>query len=162
GYTVSSGGILSGTTNQFGTIPIVVVATDANGCTGTGATYNLTINCQTITVTNPANTSGTVNAALSEQFTQTGGIGSSKRSTISTRPTGLSLSTAGLLSGTPTQSGTFNIIVSFTDGNGCTGTGPTYVLIIGCQTITVTNPANATGTAGTAFSEQFTQTGAVG
>src|SRR5207244_1815262 len=77
-------------------------------------------------------------------------------------PTGLSLSTSGLLSGTPTQSGTFNIVVTFTDGNGCTGTGPTYVLIIGCQTITVTNPANATGTAGTPFSEQFTQAGAVG
>jgi hypothetical protein len=162
GFTLSAAGVLSGTTNQFGTFPIVVTVTDSNGCTGTGATYNLTINCQTITVTNPVNTSGTVNAAFSEQFTQTGGIGGGNFTTASTLPTGLSLSTSGLLSGTPTQSGTFNIDVTFTDGNGCTGTGPTYVLIIGCQTITVTNPANDTGTAGTLFSEQFTQTGAVG
>jgi hypothetical protein len=163
GFTLSSGGVLSGTTNQFGTFPIVVVATDSNGCTGTGATYNLTINCQTITVTNPANTSGTVNAAFSEQFSQSGGIGGGTFSTVSPLPTGLTLHGAtGILDGTPTQSGTFNIIVSFTDGNGCGGSGPTYSLVINCQTITVTNPANSTGTAGSPFSETFSQSGGVG
>jgi Bacterial cadherin-like domain/Putative Ig domain len=162
GFTLSSGGVLSGTTNQFGTFPLVIRATDSNGCFGDGTTYNLTINCQTITVTNPANTSGTVNAPFSEQFTQSGGIGGGTFSTASTLPTGLSLSTGGLLSGTPTLSGTFNIVVTYTDGNGCAGTGPTYPLVIACQTISVTNPANSTGTAGSPFSEQFTQTGAVG
>jgi hypothetical protein len=163
GFTLDpSTGVLSGTTNQFGSFSITVKATDANGCFGTSP-YTLIINCQTITVTNPANTSGTVNAAFSEQFQESGGIGGGTFSTASTLPIGLSLDgSTGVLSGTPTQSGTFPITVTFTDGNGCSGSGPVYTLVIGCQTITVTNPANSTGTAGVAFSEQFQQSGAVG
>jgi len=43
GITLSTDGGLSGTTNQTGVFPIVVTATDANGCTGTGTAYPLTI-----------------------------------------------------------------------------------------------------------------------
>jgi len=42
---------------QGGTFPIVVTATDSNGCQGSGATYNLTITCPTITVTTMGKTS---------------------------------------------------------------------------------------------------------
>ena len=162
GLTLSTAGVLSGTPTQSGSFPITVKATDSNGCTGTGPTYNLAIACQTITVTNPGTTTGTVNAAFSQTFTQTGAVGTATFTTASTLPTGLSLSTAGVLSGTPTQSGSFPIVVTVTDSNGCTGTGSTYNLTIGCQTITVTNPATTTGTVGAAFSQTFTQTGAQG
>ncbi|HSP15269.1 MAG TPA: putative Ig domain-containing protein [Thermoanaerobaculia bacterium] len=162
GVTLATDGTLSGISTQLGTFPIVVIATDSNGCTGTGATYNLTIGCQTISVTNPANTTGTVNSPFSEQFTQSGAIGGATFTTASALPGGLTLSTSGLLSGTPTQTGTFNIVVMVTDGNGCTGTGATYSLVIGCQTITVGNPALTTSPAGTPISIDFTQAGAVG
>ncbi len=162
GFTLSAAGVLSGTTNQHATFPITVTVTDSNGCTGTSTTYNLTINCQTISVTNPVNASGTVNAAFSEQFTQTGAIGGATFTTASTLPNGITLSASGLLAGTPTQSGSFPIVVTITDGNGCTGTGSTYTLIIGCNVVTVTNPVNNLGTAGSAFSETFTQTGGTG
>jgi hypothetical protein len=162
GFTLSTAGVLSGTTNQHGTFPIVVTVTDVNGCTGTGATYNLVINCQTITVTNPGVTTGTVGTPFSQTFTQSGAIGGATFTTASTLPLGLSLSTAGVLSGTPTQSGTFPIVVTVTDGNGCTGTGSTYTLIIACNVINVTNPATTTGTAGVAFSATFTQSGGNG
>jgi uncharacterized repeat protein (TIGR01451 family) len=162
GLTLASNGVLSGTPTQGGSFPIVVTVTDANGCTGTGATYTLVISCQTITVTNPANASGAAGSPFSESFIQTGAIGTATFTTASTLPAGLTLATNGVLSGTPTQSGSFPIVVTVTDSNGCTGTGATYNLTISCQTITVTNPANASGTAGSAFSETFTQTGAIG
>jgi len=162
GLTLSTAGVLSGTPTQSGTFPIVVRATDANGCIGTGATYNLVISCQTITVTNPATATGTVGAAFSQTFTQTGGLGAITFSTTSTLPTGLTLSSAGVLSGTPTQSGTFPIVVRATDANGCFGNGPTYTLVISCQTITVTNPAVTTGQLSVPFSQTFTQTGGIG
>ncbi len=163
GFSLSAGGVLSGTTQQHGTFPIVVTVTDANGCTGTGATYNLVINCQTVTVTNPVNTSGTVNTAFSEQFSQSGGLAGGTFSTSSTLPNGLTLTgSTGILSGTPTQSGPFPIIVTFTDGNGCAGSSATYSLVIGCQVITVNNPGVNTGTAGQAFSQAFTQSNGVG
>jgi hypothetical protein len=162
GLTLAANGTLSGTPTQVGSFPITVLVTDGNGCTGTSATYNLLIACQVITVNNPANASGTVNAAFSETFTQTGAIGSASFTTASTLPNGLTLSTAGVLSGTPTEDGSFPIVVTVTDANGCTGTSATYNLVIACQTITVTNPANANGTVGVLFSETFTQTGAFG
>jgi len=162
GLTLAANGVLSGTPTQVGSFPITVTATDSNGCTGTGVTYTITIGCQTITVTNPATTTGTVSSPFSQTFTQTGAIGTATFTTASTLPAGLTLATNGVLSGTPTEDGTFPIVVTVTDSNGCTGTSATYNLVIGCQTITVINPSNATGPAGSPFSETFTQTGAVG
>jgi hypothetical protein len=162
GMTLAANGVLSGTPTQAGGFPIVVVATDANACTGTGATYTLVINCQTITVTNPGVTTGTAGQAFSQTFTQAGAIGTETFTTTSTLPTGLTLSAGGVLSGTPTVTGTFPIVVKVRDGNLCTGTGPTYTLVIGCGTIVVSNPATATATAGSGFSQTFTQAGAIG
>ena len=79
-----------------------------------------------------------------------------------TLPAGLTLAANGTLSGTPTQTGSFSITVRATDSHGCFGIGATYTLVIGCQTITVTNPATNTGTAGSPFSQTFTQAGAIG
>ncbi len=147
GLALSAAGVLSGTPGLNGTFPIVVKVTDSNGCTGTGATYTLVIACQTITVTNPGTTTGAVGAPFSQTFTQSG-VGTHTPATFttaSTLPSGLTLSTAGVLSGTPGQNGTFPIVVTVTDSNGCTGAGPTYTLVIACQTITVTNPADDDG-----------------
>jgi hypothetical protein len=162
GFTLSSAGVLSGTTQQHASFPIVVTVTDSNNCTGTSATYTLVINCQTITVTNPGVTTGTVGAPFSQQFTQTGGIGATTFTTASTLPTGITLDSAGLLSGTPLQPGSFPIVVTATDSNGCTGTSATYTLVISCNVITVTNPATTTGTVDAAFSQTFTQSGGNG
>lgn len=164
GLTLSTDGVLSGTPSAPpANYPITVKVTDGNGCTGISPTYNLVISCQTITVTNPTTTTGQVNVPFNQSFTQTGGVGTTTFSTASTLPNGLTLSGDGVLSGTPTQSGTFPIVVTATDANGCTGTGPTYNLVINtCPVITVTNPATTTGTAGTAFSQTFTSSGGAG
>src|SRR5262249_10079510 len=126
GLSLAADGTLSGTPTQTGTFPIVVHAVDANGCAGDSPTYNLTINCQTITVTTPPTNTGTVNAAFTQVFTASNAIGATTFSTASTLPTGLSLAADGTLSGTPTQPGTFPIVVTATDANGCSGNGPTY------------------------------------
>ena len=163
GLTLSPGGVLSGTPTQTGTFPITVRATGGNGCFGNGGTYNLVISCQTIVVTNPGTATGTAGVAFSQTFTQTGAVGGATFTINSgTLPTGLTLAPGGVLSGTPTQTGTFPITVRATGGNGCFGNSGTYNLVISCQTITVTNPVIATGTAGAAFSQTFTQTGAIG
>jgi len=162
GLTLSAAGVLSGMPTQTGSFPITVKATDANGCTGIGATYTLTINCQVITVNNPATSTGTVNVAFNQSFTTTNAIGSVTFTTASTLPAGLTLSAAGVLSGTPTQSGTFPIVVHAVDANGCSGNGPTYSLTINCQVITVNNPATTSGAVNVAFSQNFTATNGVG
>jgi hypothetical protein len=162
GLTLAANGSLSGTPTQPGTFPITVTATDQNGCTGTGPTYTLVIACQSIAVTNPGVTAGTANTPFSQTFTQTGGVGATTFSTVNALPVGMTLAANGVLSGTPTQAGGFDIVVTATDANGCTGAGATYHLVINCQTITVTNPATASGTVNAAFSQTFTQAGAIG
>ena len=131
GITLSTAGVLSGIPTQVGSFPITVKVTDNNGCTGIGASYNLVISCQAIAVTNPATTTGTNGTAFSQTFTQSGGTLPVTFSLNSgTLPTGLTLSAAGVLSGTPTQTGSFPITVKVTDANACTGTGPSYNLNI--------------------------------
>jgi hypothetical protein len=161
GLTLSSTGMLSGTPTQTGSFPIIVIATDSNGCTGS-QNVTITINCPAITVnpaTIPAGTAGVVYSATT--FTQTGGVGTVTFAETGTLPTGITFS-GGVLSGTPTQTGSFPITVTATDANGCTGSR-SVTLVINCPTITV-NPATVpAGTAGVAYSATtFTQTGGVG
>ena len=162
GMSFSTSGLLSGTPTQTGSFPITVTATPSTGCPGS-VSVTLTINCPTITVspsTVPSGTAGT--AYTSTQFTQTGGIGTVTFSRTGTLPTGMTFTSAGVLSGTPTKTGSFPLTIKATDSNGCTGTvGVT--LTINCQTITVTPTTVPTGTAGSAYtSTTFSQTGGIG
>src|SRR5207302_123916 len=124
--------------------------------------YTLAINCPTITV-NPASLSaGTAGVAYTAvTFTQTGGVGTIIFSESGALPAGMTFS-AGVLSGTPTQTGSFPITVTATDSNGCTGSR-NYTLVINCPTITVNPVSLSSGTAGVAYaSVTSTQTGGVG
>jgi hypothetical protein len=120
GVTFTSAGVLSGTPQKTGSFAITVTATDSNGCTGSRA-YTLVINCQTIIVSPPTVPVGVQYEPYQTQFTQTGAIGAVTFSTTSALPTGLTLSSAGLLSGTPTVGGAFSFTVTATDSNGCKG-----------------------------------------
>ena len=99
-------------------------------------TFNVCNAVPAPTVINPVITTGTVGAVFSQTFTASGGTAPYTFTTASTLPTGLSLSSAGVLSGIPTQIGTFPIVVTVTDNNASTGTGSTYTLVISC----ITNP----------------------
>jgi exo-beta-1,3-glucanase (GH17 family) len=119
--------------------------------------------CAPISVTNPGVTTGTTGSSFSQTFTQSGGVGATAFSIATgTLPGGLTLAATGVLSGTPTQSGSFGITVKATDVNGCNGTGGTYTLVISCPTITVTNPVTTSGATGTTFNQTFTRTGGTG
>jgi hypothetical protein len=156
-----SAGVLSGTPTQTGSFSITITATDQNGCTGSQA-YTLVINCPTITISPASISGGTAGVAYNPvTFTQTGGVGTVTISESGSLPTGMTFS-AGTLSGTPTQTGNFNITVTATDQNGCTGSRA-YTLVINCPTITVSPASISGGTAGVAYNPvTLTQTGGVG
>ncbi|HNG33922.1 MAG TPA: choice-of-anchor Q domain-containing protein, partial [Blastocatellia bacterium] len=160
--TIAGGMATTGTVTANAVTGNYSVAASANGATGTN--FALTNTCQTITVTNPATTTGTIGTPFSQTFTQTGGIGTTTFSTAGALPTGLTLASNGTLSGTPMQSGTFPITVTATDSNGCTGTGATYTLVIntaGCvSSLTVNNSGDgADATPGDGVCETATGNG---
>ncbi|MBW0370301.1 IPT/TIG domain-containing protein (plasmid) [Ensifer adhaerens] len=150
GLSLSSAGVLSGTPTAGGTFTFTVSATDS--ATGTGPftaaqNYSLTIAAPTIAVAPSALPNAAFGAAYSQTVTASGGIAPYSYSVTSgTLPQGLNLSAAGVLSGTPTEVGTFNITISATDA--ATGTGPfsgaqSYALVVD-QVLPIANAVTAT------------------
>jgi gliding motility-associated-like protein len=95
-----------------------------------------------ITVVNPVTTTGTASTPFSQTFTSTGATGAVNYATISTLPLGLTLSTAGVLSGTPMTVGTFPLIVTATDVTNCVGTSVIYNLVINFPVLAGNTVAN--------------------
>jgi serine protease len=76
----------------------------------------------TVTVTSPGSLSGTVGTAVSRQISATDSAsGQTLTFTASGLPTGLSISSSGLITGTPSTAGTFNVTVTATDTTGANG-----------------------------------------
>ena len=89
-----------------------------------GGFWFKSISCPSITINPILSTlpAGVVGVAYSQTFTQTGGMGAATFNISSgTVPPGLNLSSGGVLSGTPTQTGTFSINIRASDANGCFG-----------------------------------------
>ncbi|MDE2592466.1 MAG: hypothetical protein KGL41_06400, partial [Actinomycetales bacterium] len=92
------------------------------------AAANVTRTFKVFGITTSTVVGGTVNSAYSQSFAAAGGVGGGTWSTVSTLPSGLTLSSSGVLSGTPTAAFTGNITVSYTEG-GVTHSR-TYSLVI--------------------------------
>jgi hypothetical protein len=159
GLTLSGGGVLSGTPSHAGSFMFSVRVTDAGGCQGLQS-YALTLTCGSITLTPASLPAGTVGAAYSQTALQASGGNAPHSFSVSAGalPSGLMLTTAGVLSGTPTQAGSFNLTVRATDVFGCTGM-QSYTLVTTCPVMTLSPAALTAGTVGTAYSQVFSQTG---
>jgi fimbrial isopeptide formation D2 family protein/uncharacterized repeat protein (TIGR01451 family) len=123
GLTLSPAtGLLSGTPTVAGQFNFTVRATDAGNCFGERP-YTLVINCQTITVNPVTMPNGFVGTAYSQTFMQSGGSGTLTWSiNAGTVPAGLLLNAAtGVLSGTPTASGSFSFTLRVTGADSCFG-----------------------------------------
>ncbi|HEY0805619.1 MAG TPA: S53 family peptidase [Pseudonocardiaceae bacterium] len=73
-----------------------------------------------VTAGNPGSQSGTVGTAVSLSLSASGGTGPYTWA-ASGLPTGLAISSAGLISGTPSAAGTFTVTATATDTTGATG-----------------------------------------
>ena len=155
----SSTGLISGTPTTAGTSSVTVTATDATGAYGS-ATFTWTVNpaANTVTVTNPgSHQTGIVGSAVSLQI-QASDSASGQTLTYSATglPAGLSINSSGLISGTPTTTGTSNVTVTAADTTGASGSATfTWTVNPAANTVTVTNPGNQTRTVGTAVSLQI-------
>ncbi len=147
GITLAASGVLSGTTNQYSSYNFSVTATDANGCTGTQS-YSFDIVCPTLTLGPAVLPVGNPGFAYSANFTVAGGSAPFVFSqTDGTLPPGLTLTSAGLLSGTPATLGTFLFGVRVLDFYEC-ATERQYAVTITCPTITVNPPTLPNKTVG--------------
>ncbi|MCG3149754.1 MAG: hypothetical protein PCFJNLEI_03219 [Verrucomicrobiae bacterium] len=161
GLTLSSGGLLSGTPTLLGTFTFKVSAINEGGCTG-DRFYTLTVGCPTLAVAPATLPIGEVGVAYSQTLTPSGGAAPYVISqTAGSLPAGMTLSSAGVLSGTP-LSGSTVFTVTVTDANGCQK-AITYTLVLAnnCPTISVTPVSLANGFAGAAYNQALSASGGV-
>jgi large repetitive protein len=161
GVTLANNGSLAGTPTAGGTFNFTVTATDSSGGSGpfstTSTPLTLTVNAPTISIAPPTLPNAAVASVYSQTVTASGGTGSySYAVTAGSLPPGLSLSSAGVITGTATGSGTYNVTLTATDSS--TGTGPytgsrAYSLTVNAPTLTLSPASGATlnATAGTAL-----------
>jgi hypothetical protein len=118
----ASTGVISGTptTANGAGASVTIRVIDANGCQGSQA-INFQI-CPVISVSPASLPYGTINTAYSQNITASGGSSPySYAVTSGSLPAGMTLSSAGLLSGTPTSTNAITFTVTATDANGCSG-----------------------------------------
>lgn len=166
GLTLTSAGVLSGTPTTAGSSPVTITATDANGCPAS-IVYTLVVApvavCPVITLSPVVLPSGMIAVAYSQPITASGGTAPYVFTlTLGTLPAGLTLTPAGLLSGTPTTVGSSNVSIRGTDANGCFAT-VAYVIVITpaavCPVLTLTPATLPNAAVGTAYSQQLTAAG---
>ncbi|MEQ1675187.1 MAG: PKD-like domain-containing protein [Chitinophagaceae bacterium] len=159
GLSLSTGGVLSGTPTEAGTFPIIVIATDLNGCSGAGSTYTLVISCPapvtgTATPASQSVCSGTAITTIVLSGAPAGAVYNWTRDNT-VNVTGIASSGSGDISGTLTSSTAVVETVTFTITptyyGTCTGTPYTATVTVNPAPTVVATPASQTVCNGTAI-----------
>ena len=161
GLGISPAGVVSGTPTAAGTAAVRLTVTDSGGRTAT-VTFTWTV-LTPVTAQAPGNQTSTVGTAITAlTLTATGGSGGYTWTAPSpTLPPGLGISTAGVVSGTPTAAGTAAVRLTVTDSGGRTATVTFTWTVV--TPVTAQAPGNQTSTVGTAITAlNLTATGGSG
>ena len=115
----------------------------------------------TLAITTSSLPGGTVGTSYSQTLAATGGSGDYTWSiTSGALPAGLALSSAGLITGTPTTAGTAKFTVTVTDSDRATASQPLAITVSLPLTVTTSSLPNAT--VGISYSQTLTATGGSG
>jgi hypothetical protein len=171
GLSLSSGGLLSGTTTVVGTVDVKVTATTTGGSPVSGPAASWRISVQPAVtapvISSPAVVGGQVGVALTHLLTtstttatpafslMTIGLPSGISATL---PAGLTIAGTTIV-GSPTSAGTTKVIIVAT-ADGLTGPGQelTFTIAPAANVPIVNSNGSATGTVGQTFSYQITAT----
>ena len=155
-----SGGVISGTPTTTGTFNFVVQVSDG-GTPVLSASNSLSVTIvRTVAITTLALPNGVTNEVYSMTLTAAGG---SLRYTWSkatgSLPPGLELSGEGVISGTPTTTGTFNFVVQVSDGGTPVLSASNSLSITIVRTIAITTLALPNGVTNEVYSMTLTAAG---
>ncbi len=160
GLGLGADGRLAGTPSSAGTFSFAVRVTDGTGAIAT-KTMGMTVAAALqITTASPLN-GGTVGTAMSRLLVRTGGTSPYVWNiSAGSLPAGLSMSTAGMISGTPTAAGGFTFSARVTDAAGAVATKQIALSITAALAISTTSLPDAP--AGNSYSEALVATGGSG
>jgi len=161
GLSLSPNGVLAGTPTVTNIFNFTIQVSDANNCMAT-RNYVISISCAAINITPISLPNVIVNTVYPTQTLVANGGIAPYNFTVSngTLPTGLTLTTAGVLSGTPTSIGTFNFTVTVTDTNSCVGT-IIYTIVVNCPNIIIGPATIPNAQVSSFYSQVFSASGGV-
>jgi len=142
----NTAGIITGVPSSSGTSSFTIQVSDATGKSVTQA-LSVTIN-SALLVTTSSLPLATINSAYSQSLAAAGGrIPYSWSVTTGALPTGLTLNAnTGIISGTPTSAGNYDIIVTVKDADNITATSTLSIMVVNSS---VLNNATLTSGSGT-------------
>ena len=156
GISLAPDGNLSGTPTATGSYSFTVKVTDANNQSATQAT-SISVSAG-VSTTFAAPPASVVGSDYSYTLTATGGTTPYTWSVnAGSLPPGLTLSSAGVLSGTPTTTGSYPFSVNVIDANN--GIATTSITLVVTTSVTFTFPAPPSGVVGTPYSVTLTAAG---
>jgi hypothetical protein len=152
----ASTGVISGTSTSSETYSFAITVTDANGTTST-VTYSGAISAA-LAITTATLPVPTIDAAYSQTIQTSGGTAPITLAvTAGSPPAGMALSSAGVVSGTPTASGAYSFTVTATDANGLVSSA-TYSGTI-APPVAIVTPALPAPEAGQPYNQTVQTTG---
>ncbi len=159
----ASTGIISGTPTESGAFSLTAkVADSASPAQRTSATISLVVAPASLTITSSTLRSGTQGSSYSNPLQASGGTAPYTWSVTSgTLPPGLSLAaTTGIVSGTPTVSGTFSFTATVADSESPAQTkSVTTSIVVAPASLAITSSTLSSGTSGTAYSSTLQASG---
>lgn len=167
GLVLASNGTLSGTPTASGSFTIGVKVIDT-GSPSQSATATLSLSIAAapvaaLVIKTSALPNGTVGQSYNASFIASGGTQPYAWSATTAIPAGLSLSTGGTLSGTPSSSGSFTLGVKVSDSSSTTKTATASVtLTVAAATtspLAVTSTSVPAATSGSAYSYSLSANG---
>jgi hypothetical protein len=161
GLALSPAGILSGTPTAYGPSQFTVQVADSAGNT-VSRVFTLSIAPPPLTLTTGPLANTQVNTPISIQFAGSGGIPPYTFVEFGALPPGTSINSAGLLSGTPTKTGSYPFLVFLDDSTGAS-VSKSYSLNIALPGLLITQPSPLpSGQINVPYTTQLTATGGVG
>jgi len=153
----SATGRITGTPTTVGTASgLQLQAVDQGGRVALSAPFPIDVRASVTVAGTPAS-AATISAGYGPSaFNAAGGRSPYTYAMVGSLPAGLSLSSAGSLSGTPTAAGTFpGLQVKATDADGRTGTSSAFAITVS-QPLAISGSSPATATVGTTYAGSYT------
>jgi uncharacterized protein (TIGR03437 family) len=162
GITLAASGLLAGTPEQAGTFVLLVRVADSVGATG-ARDYTLRVEEAGIVIAPAALAPAVAGQFYNVILTASGGASPYTFTSVpnSVLPLGMALSTTGVLSGIPTNAGTYRFTVEATDVKGATGTAD-LVFEVRQAAIRIGPDVLPFPTVGSPYSAVFTAEGGTG
>ena len=156
GLTLNSNGTFSGAPLQTGTFNFRVTASGFGGCSSF-YDYVLNVACAGVSITTAGLPNGSIGTAYNQTIAASPAGSYNFAVTSGTLPPGLTLNAStGVISGTPTATGSFNFTV--TAGNGDCSGSRSFTVAIACAGISLSPSSLPAGQAGVAYSQTISVT----